>query len=82
MWNKKIIHSKRCVFYAQFTPIENVQMSVSRKNDEIDDSGCEFFNRQIIENLPQNATEILRVVKTYEIWDFYEKCFFFEQNSI
>ena len=46
-----------------------------------DCSVVEFFNHQVIANLPWNAIEILRVLKTYEIWVFLKKYVFRKKTS-
>ena len=40
---------------------------------ECPDSEIEFFYHQIIRNLPKNATEIVRFLKTFKIWGFFGK---------
>ena len=44
-------------------------------------SEIEFFNHKIIANLQQNATEIVKFPKTYEIGFFGEKSLFFRKKN-
>ena len=53
-------------FFTRCLPIDNVRCSTAYRTP----FDREIFSHQIVAILPQNATELIRFLKTFKIWVF------------